>query len=181
MKLVIDPGHGGRDSGATYRGLFEKNVVLDIALRLEEMLRPSGIITMLSRRADLYVNLRQRVGFAEAMEADYFLSIHTNADPDEDEPGMPEAEGMEIWVNPRGRGRQMAVAMASGLAKQFPEEPWRGIKERGLYVLRKTSMPACLVELGFIDHSETNRELRQPEVREQIAFALLRGVLALGG
>lgn len=175
----LDAGHGGQDTGATFQGLTEKEITLDVVRRTERRFMPTlQLHCFLTRDKDIFVPLADRVKFANDHKCDFFVSIHTNADPDPDAPGMPEARGAEIWINPGSAGgRKLAEQIGAALQWQFPDEPWRGIKERGLYVLRNTVMPAVIVELAFIDHSGTNRKLREPSVREEIAFALEMGVI----
>ncbi len=178
MKLVIDAGHGGRDPGGMFRGAKEKTIVLDIAHQLERMLERSSVDTEMTRHGDTTLRLRERTDYANASGADLFLSIHTNADPDEDGPADPEAQGKEVWVNPGSeKGTHFAQGVQEGFKREFPDEPFRGIKERGLWVLRKTAMPAILAEVAFIDNSDSHRELLSSEVRGHLAFALMRGVL----
>jgi N-acetylmuramoyl-L-alanine amidase len=78
-KIVIDPGHGGRDPGALGAGVSEAEVVLDVALRLEKLLRAAGVEVVLTRRTDEYVPLEERPAIAIREQADLFLSIHANA------------------------------------------------------------------------------------------------------
>jgi N-acetylmuramoyl-L-alanine amidase len=180
VKLIcLDAGHGGQDKGASFQGLDEKEVVYDVVRRLELRLMPTvQLHCFLTRDKDVFVPLEDRVKFANDHHCDFFVSVHTNADADPDDPGMPEARGAEVWITTGSpKSRQLADAMSWGMQWQFPDEPWRGIKERGLYVLRNTRMPAALVELAFIDHSDTNRKLRDASVREEIAFALEMGVI----
>jgi N-acetylmuramoyl-L-alanine amidase len=178
MKVCIDAGHGGVDPGAMFNDLKEKNVTLSIARELQAMLRPLPVDVVMTRSGDDTLGLRKRVDIANNANCDLFMSIHTNADPDEDEPGMPEAEGQEIFYISEA-GRKLGARLGAGLQTEFPDEPWRGLKKRGLYVVRKTTMPAVLVEVAFIDDSDTNRELRDVAVRKQIAFALLRGLIGV--
>lgn len=179
MKVVIDAGHGGSDPGATFDGAVEKNITLDIALELERMLEPSCIKTVMTRRADVMVPLGDRTTIANMSRADFLVSIHTNADPDPDKPGMPEAKGQEIWIDQTKHDRPLALAIASGLMAEFPDEPWRDIRQRDLWMVHKSNMPACLVEVAFIDNSESVRKLRDAKVRQSIAFAIMRGILTL--
>lgn len=78
-RIVIDPGHGGHDPGAERGGLFESNIVLDVALRLEKLLHAAGIDVVLTRRTDTYVPLEERTAIANRSQGDLFLSIHANA------------------------------------------------------------------------------------------------------
>lgn len=178
MKVCIDAGHGGHDPGAVFDDLKEKTVTLSIANELAAMLRVTPHEVVRTRPGDTYLGLRKRVDIANDANCDIFISIHTNADPDEDEPGMPEAEGQEIFYL-SDAGKALGRKLGAGLQAEFPDEPWRGLKQRGLYVVKKTNMPAVLVEVAFIDDSDTNRELRDHAVRKQIAYALFRGLIGV--
>lgn len=179
--IVWDPGHGGDDSGAQFDGVLEKDITLDIVMRTVRILRPCNRIRCLTTRvSDVTMPLPARTNFANSAHADYFVSVHTNADPDEDKPGMPEARGEEIWIDNMGKqDLPLATALMRSITLEFPDEPWRGIRQRDLWVVAKTNMPASLVEVAFIDNSTSNRKLKDPLVREQIAFALAEGVLSL--
>ena len=89
--VVVDPGHGGYDPGAQKGGLDESRLVLDVALRLERMLKAEGVDIVLTRRDDVYVSLRGRAKIANQTNADLFLSIHVNAAPD------PKIRGIETY------------------------------------------------------------------------------------
>lgn len=178
MRVCIDAGHGGGDPGATFQGLKEKDITLVVSTYLDEMLSPSVIDTCLTRPTDQFIGLAARSAFSDSMNADLFLSIHTNADPDDDTDPALEARGGEVWINPGSvKGRKFAEFIQHALLIEFPDEPFRGIKERGLYVLRHTLAPAALVEIAFIDNSESNRTLRLLSVQRKIAFALQRAIL----
>lgn len=180
MRICIDPGHGGDDPGARSTGINEKDLNLAVAQELQVMLSHSGEIdSVLTRSSDETLMLAPRAARANETGADLLVSIHFNADPDDDGANDPEAEGKEIWIYPGSDlGRQLAESIEHSFRQEFPDEPFRGIKERGLYMLRKTTMPAVLVELAFIDNSESNRQLRLPATRRQLAFSLMRGILA---
>lgn len=180
MKLTLDPGHGGNDSGATFNGLKEAAVVLPICLLARPLLMDMGHQVHLTRENDVYVSLFQRVQLAATMHSDAFISIHLNADADPDEPGMSEAMGSEIWVK-RPPGQQpgttiLAKSIRTTIEERLPGEKFRGIKEARFFVLRTAPMAACLVELAFIDASETNRKLRDYNVLRDLAGALADGI-----
>ena len=176
MKIMLDPGHGGNDPGASFRGLAEKEITLQIARVLSGMLGHSHYEVRATRGWDEFVPLAARARTANEWPADLYVSIHTNADPDDDAPGQPEATGAEVWaVSPRGKALGGYIGQA--FRYTFPGEPWRGVKERGLYVLTHTVMPAVLVETAFIDASDSVRKLTDPRVLGQIAFCILRGIL----
>jgi N-acetylmuramoyl-L-alanine amidase len=91
-RVVIDPGHGGHDPGATEGSIVESELVLDVALRLEALLQKSGIDVVLTRRANVYVPLEERPAVAVREQADLFLSIHANASQDR------RAQGVETYI-----------------------------------------------------------------------------------
>lgn len=173
---IVDPGHGGRDPGATFHGLNEKDVVLDVALRLEKLMRGSRVEIQLTRRADVYLGLRDRVKFCKELDGTHFLSLHLNADPDPDEPGMPEADGNEAFYMGHP---ELAQAFCDGILKEFPDEHFRGIKQRALYVIRKTPCPATLLEMDFIDHLTTSHTLTSPATLDRLAAACQRGIYSI--
>lgn len=180
MRIVVDPGHGGSDPGATFRGHREKDLALAVSLRLASLLSRSRTIEVkLTRDADTYPSLVDRVNLANEWDADLYLSVHLNADPDADRPGDPEARGHENWYY-QGSIPSMKFARRIGQAmrEEFPDEPYRGEKStKGIFVLRKTRMTAVLAEIAFIDNSTSVLQVSQPETQEAIAFALMRGVL----
>lgn len=91
--ICLDAGHGGIDHGASFHGLKEKDITLDIVLSASRILSMHGYTIVLTRSDDRYVPLYDRCRISNDSNADMFISIHCNADPDQDEPGMPEAKG----------------------------------------------------------------------------------------
>jgi N-acetylmuramoyl-L-alanine amidase len=176
MKVFIDPGHGGNDPGATSGDLVEKDLALGISLRLRDRLKASGHLVKMSRVTDLFLDLGVRASRANEWRSDVFLSIHLNADPDPDEPGMPEAQGSEFWIYPGSvKGRRLAQEIDRAVTDCFIKHPARGIKEANFAVLRRTKMPAVLLELAFID-TEKSGVLKQPDVQEALAASITVGV-----
>lgn len=168
-KLVcIDAGHGGHDWGASYQGRTEKVETLDIAHELNYALA-TVCDTFLTRLEDVYVPLYERASIANGLKADIFISIHVNADPDDDSPDDPVATGEEIWIYSGSvEGRKLAEKIQKYV--HLFASVNRGIKETSsLAVLRLTQMPAVLVEVGFIDDPEFN-------ISPQIAAALAEGI-----
>lgn len=196
--VVIDPGHGGIDEGTKYYGLAEKDVTLDVAERLERVLKDIGVNTVLTRRDDVYVSLPERVEIANTL-ADknsqiIFVSIHFNQSP------VESVDGIEIyyadqktpqptdwtWVgffNPPedgdvlDRGENLAADVQGALASRMLETN-RGIKSRSLFVVRHTRMPAVLVEGGFLSNKIENQMLRNDGYRDRIAQGLAAGIMA---
>jgi len=154
MRIVIDPGHGGKDPGAVNSRLKieEADVALYYAKMLRSYLQGNGHQAMMTREDDTYISLERRVEIAHEFEADLFLSLHCNAALD------AVAEGIEVWTSV---GQMASDRYATFLYRQieqtFPDRKMRQDTEDGdpdreynFYVLRKTRCPAALLELGFI-------------------------------
>lgn len=178
MRIILDPGHGGTDPGALGKdGYEEKRIALAIALEVRWLLRGAGHEIVMTRDDDRYIGLTARCKMANRWPADLFVSIHLNADPDADLPGDHEARGQEIWIYPAAlQSRKLAECVAAEIKAAFPDEPFRGVKEDDLAVCRMTQMPAILIEVGFIDNSETARQLSDPAVRMLMAQSIANGI-----
>lgn len=170
--VAIDPGHGGRDPGAVgIGGLQEKNVVFPVSMRVAQLLREAGVDVVMTRTSDLTLDLEPRVNIANRANATIFLSIHANAIS----LSRPDVNGVETYYASEA-GRQLAtiihanVQPASGLGD-------RGVKEARFYVLRNTTMPAALLELGFVTGAQDVVQLRDPAWQERMAQAITRGIL----
>ncbi|HCC85671.1 MAG TPA: N-acetylmuramoyl-L-alanine amidase [Porphyromonadaceae bacterium] len=175
MRIVIDPGHGGRDPGAVGpAGIREKDVTLAVAKLLAGYLKPIAEtkLTRDSDRAlgsDVNSDLRARVEAAETWRADYFISIHCNA-------AAAGARGVETYAyKPGGEGERLARAIQKGLV-EATGLPNRGVKFANYYVLRKTSMPAVLVEMGFISNPQEEKLLRDATWQDKAAKAIATGI-----
>ena len=176
MRIFLDPGHGGHDPGATFGDLVEKEIVLKVAGGTRGMLLALGHEVLTSRFQDSFVDLKFRADMANAWLADVFISLHLNADPDPDLPGMPEAHGHESWIYPKSeRGRTLAESIEEKMQLFFPGEPARGIKEANFAVLRLTKMPAVLLELAFVDTLEAGR-LKDADILAGLSETICDGV-----
>ncbi|OAT81121.1 N-acetylmuramoyl-L-alanine amidase [Desulfotomaculum copahuensis] len=171
MKIVIDPGHGGKDPGAVgHSGLKEANVNLQVALKVAEKLQRAGLSVKLTRTTDAFVDLQPRCDIANSWGADYFVSIHCNS------AGAPQAYGTETYCYKfGGKGEVLAKAIQAELIAATGRAN-RGVKEANFYVLRKTSMPAVLTELAFISNLEEERLLASAAYQEKCAMAIAKGI-----
>lgn len=180
MRLIIDPGHGGLDSGAVGpTGLKEKDVNLAVAKKLANYLLSVAEVK-LTRDCDRQLgsdentDLRARVNIAEDWQADYFISVHCNA-------GGSSAKGVETYAyKPGGKGEKLAKAIQAELVKATGLVD-RGVKFANYYVLRKTSMPAVLVELAFISNPVEEKLLKDPAWQDKVARAIAQGVAGFLG
>ncbi len=172
MKIMLDPGHGGKDPGAVAaNGLQEKDVALQVVLLLEEELEERGHQVVLTRRSDIFIPLERRAEMANREKAQLFISVHCNSAVN------TEAQGMEVFhYTIAERSKAWAQKVLTSLAKKFPDHKNRGIKGRTFAVLRLTSMPAVLVELEFISHPGQAQFLDDPASQARLAEAIADGV-----
>lgn len=179
-RVCLDPGHGGRDPGAVYGDLKEKDIVLDVADYAVEGLQAIDpeIWVCMTRSSDQAVTLQQRCAMANKMNVDCFVSIHCNADPDPDSPEDPEAKGEEIWIFKGSlKGLTLAKSLQTEVDLIFPDEPFRGIKtSESFYVLKHTKAPACLIEIGFIDKSSSWNLFSDELCLRKIGALIARGI-----
>jgi N-acetylmuramoyl-L-alanine amidase len=171
--VVIDPGHGGPDPGAIgHGGIREKDVVLDVALQVNQLLSQQGLQVMMTRTADVDVDLPPRVALAESSNADIFVSIHANAIS----MSRPEINGLETYYFASREGRELAEAIHNSILQSVTVGD-RGIRQARFYVLRKTTMPSVLVEMGYLTNPQDASNLADPNHRGQMAEAISRGIL----
>jgi N-acetylmuramoyl-L-alanine amidase len=171
LVVVIDPGHGGRDPGAIgIGGLQEKNVVLAIALEVARILERQGIKVIMTRAGDRYVSLAGRVALAQRYNADTFVSIHANAI----ERSKSGVNGLETYYY--SEGYNLARSIHRSILSRINVSD-RGVRRARFYVLRKTSMPAILVEVGFVTGRIDNRNLARASYRQQMAEAIAAGII----
>ncbi len=175
-KVVVDPGHGGVDSGAIgLTGLLEKEVNLDVGERLKKLLEDAGAIVVMTREGDQSTSNRVRVEVTNDSKADVFVSIHANAYSD------PDSNGTETFYCSQNSNRDVSKYLAQQLQRELIAELGlrdRGVKTRSFYVIKETEIPSALVELAFLTNKEEEELLRTPEARAGSAEALFRGLEA---
>jgi N-acetylmuramoyl-L-alanine amidase len=211
-RIVIDAGHGGHDPGAKARGIEEAALVLDVALRLETLLKDAGVEVIMTRRTDTFVALEERTAIANRAGADLFLSIHSNASTAEAARGVetyflnfapnPQAEAIAARENAGGsrtmrnlpdivraialnnkidESRDFASmvqhALYTKLQKTNRSVRNLGVKQAPFMVLVGATMPSILAEISFITNRQEATLLKTDKYKQQIAEALLAGVL----
>lgn len=168
--VAIDPGHGGKDPGAIgATGLVEKDVVLDVGLRLRDALRRQSLRTVMTREADVYVDLQERVPIALRAGATTFISVHANATT------RGVIRGVETYYL-RPNSLQLATWIQEELGRSLGI-PDRGIRTANFKVLRDSPIPAVLVEIGYLTNLEDEALLRTSTFRQKVAEAIARGVV----
>jgi hypothetical protein len=178
FKICLDPGHGGYDSGAVGNDLEEKNITLDICLRLKPLLEHKGFSVVLTRDGDyapgnlegqLNAELQKRCDIADAFQANAFISVHVNSSD------ITSPSGVEILV--AGLGGE-AEKLANRILPYLVGlgEGNRHVKVQNVLVLKNTAMPAILTENGFISNEEDAKRLADPDYRQKIAEAHMMGI-----
>ncbi|OBQ36056.1 MAG: N-acetylmuramoyl-L-alanine amidase [Anabaena sp. MDT14b] len=169
--VIIDPGHGGKDSGAIgIGGVLEKDVILPISKRITEVLERNGIQVIMTRDSDYFVTLPGRVTMAERANADVFVSIHANSAG----ANRPEVSGLETYHY--DSGLRLAQIVHSKILQSLNVRD-RKVRKARFYVLRKTSMPSILVETGFLTGRDDAAKLRTSAYQNQMADAIAQGIL----
>lgn len=213
--IVIDPGHGGSDSGAVGNGLKEKNVVLATSKKLGALLTKRGYKVLYTRSTDVFINLRSRTAFAAKRNADMFISIHANAAPNASSalkmsgvetfflsPARSERSKNAAALENRGdledmntfskqtflnflnrekiiSSNKLAIDiqsyMLSSVKKSFSSRDG-GVREAPFWVLVGATMPAVLVEMGYITHPDEGKNLGKSAYQDRIAQGIANGV-----
>lgn len=167
--VAIDAGHGGRDTGAIGpTGLLEKDVVLDVAQRVRDLLVRTGVRVIMTRETDVFVELPDRPRAARQQGASVFVSIHANAST------RPTANGSETYyLTPQS---QVLAQMVQEELGRIQGLIGRGVKTASFLVLRESDIPAVLVEVAYVSNVDEEAKLRQNAFRQRLAEAVTRGV-----
>ena len=170
--FVIDPGHGGKDPGGHRHGVFEKDLTLDLALRVQKVLTGRGYSTTLTRKSDVFVSLEDRGKVANEIPGSIFISLHFNSHTDRN------VAGIETFYWPGSvHGQQLASFIQGELRRRIVTKD-RGFKPEQLKVLEVTQGPAALVECGFISNRWERQRCQsawfKQVLAEEIAQALIR-------
>jgi N-acetylmuramoyl-L-alanine amidase len=206
--IVLDPGHGGHDPGATHFGVIEKGLALDIARRVGERLRTAGFTVVMTRETDHFVPLSERAGLANRLDADLFVSIHLNANPSDavwgaevyyppvsivragagwppcvgpEEIGVPSPPVQAIlWDLVLTHARAESQRAAEALCTSLGERLRVPCRVKGerFVVLREARMPAVLIEVGFLSNRAESQRLTGSGYREAAAEAVAEGLFA---
>src|SRR4030095_15508175 len=168
--VVVDAGHGGKDSG-TYRrsGPPEKMVTLDVAQRLAGKLRESQLKTVMTRSSDVFIPLDERVRIENTQKKAIFVSIHFN---DSRKRGI---RGFETYYH-SGASSELANRIQAKLMT-IPRSANRGVRTANFRVLRLASYPAVLIECGFLSNRSEGNQARDWEYRELLADRIAEAIV----
>ena len=186
--VYLDAGHGGYDPGASYFGISEKSLTLAIQSRVKAKLEAEGYQVVTTRTSDTYVDLTDRSRAANASESDIFVSIHINAS------GSSASQGIETYyyqpyaeypsrINATYHANPIRLSMSDTLANAIQSSlinatgaQNQGVKRQTFAVLRETTAPAVLLELGFLSNPQEAARLNTSAYQETLANAIVAGI-----
>lgn len=190
--VVLDPGHGGQDSGAVCGTMLEKDLTLDVAVRAERLLRVAGFTTVLTRNSDRYISLAERASLGNREDNSLFISIHFNDSGRDAASGVETYYALEKSARPgvlawlpflqrseavplRTQSQNLASYLQAALVARTSAAD-RGIKAGQFFVIANIRHPAVLVEGGFLTNKSDVTKLGTVEYRQQLAAAISDGV-----
>lgn len=173
--IVLDAGHGGSDEGTKVNALMEKRLSLITTLLTKTHLEELGYRVILTRSKDAFVSLSRRVLIANKAQSSLFVSIHFNSAPSVEAKGIEifYYNAKEIW---RARAsKRLASCILNRIISQT-EAKSRGVKQGNFHVIRETSMPAVLVEGGFLTNKDERIKLRERDYLDRLSIGIAQGI-----
>ncbi|MBB4825248.1 N-acetylmuramoyl-L-alanine amidase [Sporosarcina luteola] len=192
VKIVLDPGHGGLDGGASVDEVIERDITLSISHELKKKLENKGAVVMMTREKDgdaiaehapsekfgtnrerKFADLKLREQIAIKENPDIFVSVHVNAIPDS------KWRGAQVFFHPDGHpsGELLAKSIQSSFRESLKNTDREALSIKGVYLLKKVPMPSVLVETGFISNPEERGLLVDPAYQAKVADAIVEGII----
>ncbi|MCD8378607.1 MAG: N-acetylmuramoyl-L-alanine amidase, partial [Candidatus Gastranaerophilales bacterium] len=168
--ILIDAGHGGKDCGALKDGVNEKDINLDVSTRLLDILKQKGYKVYMTRTNDTYLSLEERTTLTEEINPDVFVSIHVNSC------NVSSPKGIETHYY-HENSLELANSVHTKLTKKVSNTPNRGLLKSRFYVINHTTVPAILVEIGFISNPEERHQLTTPQRKQATAEGIAEGII----
>lgn len=173
--IVLDPGHGGFDIGATVKSIEEKALALKTATLVKQYLHQKGYRVILTRSRDVFLSLAKRSTIANDTKSKLFVSIHYNAFKN------PQANGIEVYYYNKGnkwrqnKSKKLATLVLNGMIGATGAKN-RGVKTGNFHVIRETNMPAILIEGGFITNPQEHSHLSDQGYLEKMARSIAEAI-----
>lgn len=168
--IVIDPGHGGRDTGTiSINGQYEKSLTLQVALQLAEKLRIAGAKVIMTRDDDTYLSLSSRATLSNLSNADAFISLHFNSAPQ-----YPNVSGIGTYFY-HTKDKQFALDVQNAMIKETGMHN-REVRFGDFHVIRENQRPALLLELGFLSNKQDQEFVKTKDFREKVTKGIILGL-----
>ena len=167
-RIMIDPGHGGKDYGKVCGGIMEKNINLDIGNKLFEILDLTyPFFPFRTRGTDIFIDLRHRIHSANELPVDFFISLHCNAYKTD------KPYGIQVYYYHEYTA-EVASIFLNELLKIYPlKSKWNKTSQAGFYVLKHANMPALLLELGFLSNPDDRQWITSFLVQLKVVDAII--------
>ena len=187
IKVILDPGHGGHDNGASFGELYEKDIVLNIAKKTGEILEENDIEVIYTRSDDSALgddekeDLANRVNISNSVNAEYFISFHIN-DYDEYTYGYEEVYGFEVWTDYNNTESLNLGQSIENNLDMLNYTECRSMLDgsESLYIIRENEVPSVLIEFGFMsnynDRIYLSNEYNQELLAEAVATAIIENI-----
>lgn len=174
LRIVLDPGHGGSDPGAIWGATYEKDITLQIAEKLKQSLEKLGATVFTTRDSDMYIDLKDRVYTAKAKEADLFISIHLHF-LEED----TTVSGIETYCteSTNKNSTLLAEAVHSNLIRETDAKDRNVRIDSNLYVVRRNTVPSCLIETGFLTSETEGPLLLSDDYQDKLVAGICNGII----
>lgn len=178
--VVLDAGHGGKDPGAVRNNIYEKNITLDIVNYTDNLFKNTDIKVYCTRTKDKFLSLQERTKFVKEVDADIFVSLHINASE------LESAYGTEVYYSKANNKSSPYGLTSDKLAKALVNNLYvamdtrlRGVLNNDYYVVQYNSVPAVLIELGFISNPEERQKLINKNYQQKAANAIYESVIEI--
>ena len=170
VTIMLDPGHGGAETGSYTGDASEKDINLAVAEKLRDILRAEGVNVLMTRDGDYYLSAEERVELAGEQSPDLFLSIHCNSFEND-----ASVNGIETYYYPGDEASSLWASYVQTALIASSSASDRGVKQNELIVLHYTEMPSIMTELGFLTNLQENELLQSDAYQELLAQALAEG------
>lgn len=170
--VVLDAGHGGEDGGTVEQAATEKEINLSVVLKLKELLEEQGIRVVLTRDKDIFMKLEERVQIANGEKADLFISIHCNYYEKDS-----SIYGLECYYCKSGEEGKHYAERIMETIEESKNIVSRNVKPADYYILKNTTVPAVLVEIGYLSNYNERNQLMSEEYQEKLAGELVKGIV----
>ncbi|MEK5039771.1 N-acetylmuramoyl-L-alanine amidase [Sporosarcina sp. FSL K6-3457] len=173
--IVLDPGHGAHDPGASNNKVTEKSITLKVALLVEDKLKNAGANVIMTRSNDTFLTLEERTEFAKKNYAETFVSIHVNSATSKSANGTETYFDSSLNAN-SAESKALATLIQKNLVKDANMTD-RGVKDERFYVIRNTNVASVLIELAFISNADDFKKLTSDSFLEIYAESIYQGLV----